>query len=222
MKVGSRRLRFNPHPATRPGATACTDGTTAPIPEFQSSPGHATGRDLTALAPETPDFKFQSSPGHATGRDTSRPRWWCTPPRGFNPHPATRPGATRLGCLGFDRLELFQSSPGHATGRDGRWPAPRYPRAPRFNPHPATRPGATSEVRPCVVLSLLVSILTRPRDRARRYNVLTETEDLTFQSSPGHATGRDCHCCQLIVSDLGRFNPHPATRPGATSPPPAT
>ena len=165
--------------------------------------------------------QFQSSPGHATGRDTPGPRN-ATASTGFNPHPATRPGATacRECCCrcnpglgvsiltrprdrarrpqvsllnGSIRTTLFQSSPGHATGRDAD----------------AWHKQLTGD---------LVSILTRPRDRTRQCLTVRLFTSRMFQSSPGHATGRDARreCCCRSYSPPVSFNPHPATRPGAT------
>ena len=88
--------------------------------------------------------------------------------RRFNPHPARRPGATRL---------LRGRPCGH----------------PRFNPHPARRPGATDypiAIRP---QGGRVSILTRPEGRVLRAGKSKYPSGrAAFQSSPGPKAG--CYC----------------------------
>ena len=158
---------FNPHPAMRPGATGARRPSVTSSDRFQSSPGHATGHDVVPSVLVGSPPTFQSSPGHATGRDFLQ--WERN-----------------------TRLATFQSSPGHATGRDGhREAAPAL--CASFNPHPAMRPGATCVLAVVVDVGVIVSILTRPCDRARR------TERRRSWVTPP------------------RFNPHPAMRPGATT-----
>ena len=117
-------------------------------------------------------------------------------------HPARRPGTSqklpaRHTSIGF----LFQSSPGPKTGCYGllfNVDALRGVLS-SFNPHPARRPGATSS----------------PVRRATGRSPM-------FQSSPGPKTG----CClpkRALCATANRspfLNPHPARRPGATSPGP--
>ncbi|BAD39303.1 hypothetical protein STH318 [Symbiobacterium thermophilum IAM 14863] len=161
-------------------------------PRFQSSPGLAAGCYPRPSAALWSGKTFQSSPGLAAGCYLTRgqgPSWWRP---GFNPHPASRPGATLC----------------------APWGAPTAPRS--FNPHPASRPGATPHA-------------SRGGRTARR-----------FQSSPGLAAGCYRQVPVLLgpripVSILtrlrgrvlpsssrrpspatGSFNPHPASRPGAT------
>ena len=84
---------------------------------------------------------FQSSPDLTTGCNVSgMPRQAALRSR-FNPHPISRPGATRY---------ADSSTP----GRKG------------FNPHPISRPGATSLANMVRVL-IEVSILTRSHDRVQ-------------------------------------------------------
>ena len=91
-----------------------------------------------------------------------------------------------------------------------------------FNPHAARRPGATARVPPMSAAPGEVSILTRPSGRVqpsneRRFDkpcpvsILTRPEG-RVQPPPGTARGSACP----------RFNPHPARRPGATTPTGAT
>jgi hypothetical protein len=111
-----RALRFNPHPAHRPGATELfryldeTDGV--------SILTRHTGRVLRAF---TPSHIFHLP---------------C-----FNPHPAHRPGATI--SLSVDNgANWFQSSPGTQAGCYTQ-DIEDMPELASFNPHPAHRPGAT-------------------------------------------------------------------------------
>ncbi|BAD39302.1 hypothetical protein STH317 [Symbiobacterium thermophilum IAM 14863] len=96
-----------------------------------------------------------------------------TPPC-FNPHPASRPGATR------------------------RSASPSRPR-PRFNPHPASRPGATLPLDLLHRDGHHVSILTRPRGRVLRWAFFRPAAIRSFQSSPGLAAG--CYPC--IAAQIG-------------------
>ena len=132
--------RFNPHPATRPGATAGGLGVVCVTPvSILTRPRDRARLDTGRFS--APRLTFQSSPGHATGRDQVRQ-------------------------VTSAMSSSFQSSPGHATGRDAAHGGGAHPVSGCFNPHPATRPGAT-RTRPAGPSSCEVSILTRPRDRAR-------------------------------------------------------
>src|SRR6266571_4339133 len=68
----------------------------------------------------------------------------CSVPRGFNPHPALRPGATDWHLVKNALAQVFQSSPGPAARCNlfgGQWLGLL---SKSFNPHPALRPGATA------------------------------------------------------------------------------
>ena len=159
--------------------------------------------------------KFQSSPGQKAG---------CNPLvivfrrrlRGFNPHPARRPGATPVGETILSREYLFQSSPGQKAGCN-----------------------TSSMASPCSRLT--VSILTRPEGRVQpgRWG-RSSARGTLFQSSPGQKAGcnqgwdenyRAYQQVSILTRPEGRvqpvgagpyfstpacFNPHPARRPGAT------
>ena len=158
---------------------------------FQSSPGHATGRDARIARVLEGMYRFQSSPGHATGRDRfsrkhdadtvivsilTRPRDRARQAAeaanlkaesAFQSSPGHATGRDIVGLTAVTVAIVFQSSPGHATGRDKELPMSWRPDGTGFNPHPATRPGATAFVDVSASEVLVVSILTRPRDRAR-------------------------------------------------------
>ena len=133
-------------------------------------------------------------------------------PACFNPHPPFRAGAT--GDSAHDRQAVrFQSSPALSSGRYYAMRGVRV-RGERFNPHPPFRAGATT---PRIVIcgARLVSILTRPFERALPGAKGGYLVNVQFQSSPALSSGRyhrpaptaRCHCS---------FNPHPPFRAGAT------
>ncbi|BAD39301.1 hypothetical protein STH316 [Symbiobacterium thermophilum IAM 14863] len=84
---------------------------------FQSSPGLAAGCYRTVTINRAATVVFQSSPGLAAGCYT-RPGGGRKhhPPAGFNPHPASRPGATWPKFASWPATSSFQSSPGLAAG----------------------------------------------------------------------------------------------------------
>ena len=85
---------FNPHPARRPGATGGGPRMPCPPASFQSSPGPKAGCYATMLHAALELGMFQSSPGPKAGCYFRRGSWRQSARRGFNPHPARRPGAT--------------------------------------------------------------------------------------------------------------------------------
>ena len=111
------RHSFNPHPASRPDATPLVKSVRSLLVTFQSSPGLPAGcnwtyqhpvvsgevsiltrppgrMQLKVLAMTLYPSQFQSSPGLPAGCNT-----FIATSRGmmasFNPHPASRPDATR-------------------------------------------------------------------------------------------------------------------------------
>ena len=193
-------------PYSRPGAFLVAT-------RFQSSPGLAAGCYLQELIGFVSVQRFQSSPGLAAGCYCGSIGSVATS-GSFNPHPASRPGATAGHLWASALLGLFQSSPGLAAGCYGsRWSG--CPRQTCFNPHPASRPGATDLVALLVAL-VDVSILTRPRGRVLPLPVISaHAARAQFQSSPGLAAG--CYeGAQGSPLPGNCFNPHPASRPGAT------
>ena len=113
--------------------------------------------------------------------------------RGFNPHPARRPGATSRNFHSSGLLRCFNPHPARRPGATP--PASPIPHLDSgFNPHPARRPGAT--ISPTIVVPRLACFNPHP---ARR---------------PG-ATPR----APATTAARTRFNPHPARRPGATCKP---
>jgi len=86
-------LRFNPHRARRPGATAYRKVAVRDVWGFQSSPGPKARCYKAKAVGAALAFLFQSSPGpkaRCYGPMRSSKRL----PRRFNPHRARRPGAT--------------------------------------------------------------------------------------------------------------------------------
>ena len=185
---------FNPHPAGKPGATSVGLGGQDHSREFQSSPGGEAGCDLGF---------FIGCLNLATVSILTR--------RGSR----VRPEVARR-CHLFD---VFQSSPGGEAGCDPYAQAAVRPFWQRFNPHPAGKPGATT------VLAtgergakISVSILTRRGSRVRLSapRIAPRALDvsiLTRRGSRVRPRGRGSRCrCRRS------FNPHPAGKPGATSP----
>ena len=63
----------------------------------------------------------------------------------------------------------------------------------------------------------LVSILTRPEGRVQPHRTSSVSLSLNwFQSSPGQKAGCNLDSGAINGTDIHRFNPHPARRPGAT------
>ena len=98
--LGHVLTRFNPHPARRPDAML-----------WQSLGAMNTPPEVSILT--RPEGRMQS-----TGRYGLKPDE-CRTPDGFNPHPARRPDAIRLGWVkrhvGAHNTR-FQSSPGQKAG----------------------------------------------------------------------------------------------------------
>ena len=133
-------LRFNPHPAFRPGATRRPAASPTASGGFNPHPAFRPGATpCTRSAFCSDPVSILTRPFDRVQRPPSAP--YSPIKRGFNPHPAFRPGATRRPA----------ASPTASGG---------------FNPHPAFRPGAT----PCTRSAFCsdpVSILTRPFDRVQ-------------------------------------------------------
>ena len=186
---------------------------------FQSSPGQKAGCNRRALGLRQqvskvsiltrPEGRVQPA-GEKIYEDIqevsilTRPEgrvqrpFWPSPPgpcyRGFNPHPARRPGATARCDACKVRYSPFQSSPGQKAGCNNRR-------------------GGISQIVPSV------SILTRPEGRVQpSVGQAYTTSQYRFQSSPGQKAGcnTDSELAAQFYADRG-FNPHPARRPGATT-----
>ena len=97
---------FNPHPARRPGATQCLSyGDIGPA-WFQSSPGPKAGCYFRRSAFTACAFRVSiltRPEGRVLPPGQANRRCVMAHDRGFNPHPARRPGATR-GKPGASRL----------------------------------------------------------------------------------------------------------------------
>ena len=114
----SPNAAFQSSPGPEAGCNVSRVGLPRLLGEFQSSPGPEAGCN-TGISVVCPSFStFQSSPGPEAGCNCFVVEQASGGPRGFNPHPARRPGVTRR-----------------------RTSAPRKARS--FNPHPARRPGVT-------------------------------------------------------------------------------
>ena len=186
-------IRFNPHPARRPGATAAKRRASGLCQNwFQSSPGQKAGCNCCRppMYRSVPS-EFQSSPGQKAGcnwtagtdadgydvvsilirpegrvqldsRDRRR-----RVRRGFNPHPARRPGATVRVFWMPVASPRFQSSPGQKAG---------------CNDHQAVGVDRVG----------VVSILTRPEGRVQLLRRMrSDSSRAMFQSSPGCQWRRD-------------------------------
>ena len=205
--------RFNPHPVRRPGATRL------------GRPWWGDG-DVSILTRSADRVQRRSRP---TGRPGVQ---------GFNPHPVRRPGATsqtrpsastsKVSILtrSADRVQPeahevagrtveFQSSPGPQTGCNHSRPSSTTLTW-RFNPHPVRRPGATTKSMrgPTDVREFQSS--PGPQTGCNIAPMRVPSKASMFQSSPGPQTG--CNEGHRTVGQLvGRFNPHPVRRPGATA-----
>ena len=234
---------FNPHPARRPGATAPPQGRHPRFDCFNPHPARRPGATRSTTPSSKSGFeKFQSSPGPKAGcyylevrpvahpvgvsiltRPEGRVLQILGPPvprrpRGFNPHPARRPGATgeaRRPLRVFYAVSILTRPEGRVLR--GRGGVRRVCRRVSILTRPEGRVLHAGAARVQHVLDG-VSILTRPEGRvlqgARTSSVVRSP---LFQSSPGPKAGcyrRPAHQARVRQ---GRFNPHPARRPGATS-----
>ena len=131
----------------------------------------------------------------------------------FNPHPISRPGATKKV---MDRITevVFQSSPDLTTGCNEDL-VPLSSRRPSFNPHPISRPGATriSPTSEAVSTCFNPHPISRPgatmEPKAYSYcvivSILTRSHDRVQPQAPSQSHRFP-----------DGFNPHPISRPGAT------
>ena len=189
--------------------------TTTLISLFQSSPGQKAGCNIASSATFALKAGFQSSPGQKARcnpvTDYEDQSMYC-----FNPHPARRPGATRVGRRHRlpQRVSILTRPEGRVQPSVG---ANVYETAAVVSI--LTRP--EGRVQPMVKgqlkLARRVSILTRPEGRVQplayqqRQAVLSEVSILTRPEGrvqppvgPPYLARPEC------------FNPHPARRPGAT------
>ena len=170
---------------------------------FQSSPGQKAGCNSGSCWCSLVRLKllFQSSPGQKAGCNhgatIARPlrRAW----RGFNPHPARRPGAT-IGSWTITMAAIsgmFQSSPGQKAGCNRR-PAIADPGAP----------------------ATMVSILTRPEGRVQPWNacqrMIAIVSGTSFNPHPARRPGATLDIrrpgCRPRVSP--RFQSSPGQKAG--------
>ena len=146
---------------------------------------------------------------------------------GFNPHPARKPGATRLTrrrTRPIDRVSIL-TQPGsrvqRAGSRDGvvvsilTQPGSRVQRnsaGRRFNPHPARKPGATGD-RPTMALPVTPCFNPHPARKpgaTRRSRGCPSGRE--FQSSPSPEAGcnvRPRHVGHHIVEYRFQSSPSP-------------
>ena len=88
------RLRFNPRPTRRPGATTTAVTVPKKFDQFQSSPDPKAGRH-PLLRCGNPDCRVVSILARPEGRAPRHDRdRQSSPTDGFNPRPTRRPGAT--------------------------------------------------------------------------------------------------------------------------------
>ena len=183
-------LRFNPHPARRPGATPFVPPVIPPATPFQSSPGPKAGcyEEVGDVPCYFARVSILTRPEGRVLRDLADPARRL--PQCFNPHPARRPGATRHRMR---RLRgLLQVS--ILTRPEGRVlpPLRAASRSKRecFNPHPARRPGATYPAdMPCRVIP--GEFQSSPGPKAGCYTLFAGYDPglFMFQSSPGPKAG---------------------------------
>ena len=188
---------------------------------------------------------FQSSPSPKAGRYPScgSSRRWRSP-RGFNPRPARRPGATRAPCARAPRWSAcFNPRPARRPGATHAPAGSCRSGGNRFNPRPARRPGATRGVPGRGDVAGRVSILAQPEGRAllappaqgwRRPQavlILAQPEGRALLADAHHLLDR-LAAVSILAQPEGRalpawrsrrprrratgFNPRPARRPGAT------
>ncbi len=184
-------IGLDEHPALRPGATR--DCRNVEVILQVSILTRSQGRVRLSMAFCTCAiwFVFQSSPGRKAGCDMLANSCTCNP-RGFNPHPVARPGATYPPSLGAAPRRRFNP---HPVARPGATQLPRRLRSrhrQRFNPHPVARPGATLPI--------------TYWQKCRPYS---------FNPHPVARPGAT-RTGQTAASLARRFNPHPVARPGAT------
>ena len=108
---------------------------------------------------------FQSSPGAKTGCNHERYETRLLPAR-FNPHPVQRPGATRSPERGGHSLQ-FQSSPGAKTGCNLIGFSHDI-QAMTFQSSPGAKTGCNPNDPDKAFIEIIVSILTRCKDRVQR------------------------------------------------------
>ena len=196
-------LRFNPHPARRPGATDCVQGRLG-----------LGGRGVNQAVRRV---LFQSSPGQKAGCNSSviiMP----PPPPCFNPHPARRPGATGTkGSRGVVMTQVSILTRPEGRVQHGMMPPLRTPFS-SFNPHPARRPGATLRILRCrLQRSCCFNPHPARRPGATRCQPRVRRNGLAgFNPHPARRPGATIVAPCIICSWQFCFNPHPARRPGAT------
>ncbi len=185
--------RFNPRPVFPPGATVKIPGRkhASGIIMFQSSPGVSTGRNSTPSICSNAKERFNPRPVFPPGATRGQGRQRRHAGRGFNPRPASPPGATS------------RPNRPNACAMSG------------FNPRPASPPGATGSAGR-TKSPAQVSILARRLHRAQPLSAWSKRQNTSFQSSPGVSTGRNRAGAGKLDGRGLRFNPRPASPPGAT------
>jgi len=135
----------------------------------------------------------------------------------FNPHPTSRPGATVPGLAHHCRRTGFNP---HPTSRPGATPCSSLQVGWNicFNPHPTSRPGATSRLLNVPMLKSLFQPspnLKAGCNDAARWN----GDTIEVVSTLTQPQGRVQHQGRGWIRCADGFNPHPTSRPGATTAP---
>ena len=207
---------FNPHPARRPGATYSSGTRAGKSVQFQSSPGPKAGCYGRTREPDACDFRV-SILTRPEGRvlHSATLAHFCES-RGFNPHPARRPGATRglpHPLLRDDSVSILTRPEGRVLPVRGVQPVQEQ----TFQSSPGPKAGCYLAQGAKREARRRVSILTRPEGRVlHMLKSASVMVNVAFQSSPGPKAG-----CYAGMGTKPRmpshsFNPHPARRPGAT------
>ena len=221
------RSGFNPHPAFWPDATRVTVCLGCiRVAVFQSSSGQKAGCNLRTdgMIVSISFSRFQSSSGQKAGCNNLESHHRVARFVGFNPHPARRPDATSITPMGVAPSTEFSI----LIRPEGRMQRDEYfglvQDLQSFNPHPARRPDATSVV---------VTPVTRTVDwfqsssgqkagcNASRCSFSSSVSSM-FQSSSGQKAGCNDERSAMLFPRSRGFNPHPARRPDATTPPART
>ena len=221
-------MRFNPHPARRPGATSGHgERCTASMREvFQSSPGQKAGCNADPVARlryrciklvvsilTRPEGRVQRQPlaSQSDRTGASLTVSILTRPEGR----VQRSTVPQLEPLRTGRVSILTRPEGrvqHQHAMESR-PGKRFI---------LTRPSATRAWHRRGLAT--VSILTRPEGRVQRVGLsrpYMPQGSLRFNPHPARRPGatRRLAAPNLLRTETASFNPHPARRPGATAAP---
>ena len=211
QSIINTRMRFNPHPVRRLGAT----GGRSPSTRSTRVSILTRSGDRVQLAVARPEFGCDAV--SILTRSGDRCNVPAHPQRtGVWVSILTRSGDRVQLCVHCKRVRSrrFQSSPGPETGCNilgaSTWRALRS-----FNPHPVRRPGATRARRMTNETSWFQSS-PGPETGCNAAGRRAFRRAEAFQSSPGPETGCNAPIAAFPCTSA-RFNPHPVRRPGATT-----